>query len=83
MVFLENGAVITGHSCSFKTDVTLATDNVAFETDILGGEEVIVLFFFIQFLFPLGSFLWFKDCSDWAPPSLTVQCLFLGLFSLS
>lgn len=39
-----------------KTDVTLATDNVAFETDILGGEEVIVLFFFIQFPFPPGKF---------------------------
>lgn len=56
MVFLENGAVITGHSCSFKTDVTLATDNVAFETDILDGEEVIVLFFFIQFSFPWEVF---------------------------
>lgn len=35
---------------------------------------VIVLFFFIQFFFFLGSSLWFKGHSDW-PLGLAVQCL--------
>lgn len=48
MVFVENGAVIMGHSCSLKTRYP-GHRYIAFEADILGGEMVIVLFFFIQF----------------------------------
>lgn len=60
---LENGAVITGHWCSLKADATLASDTLLWKQALLVGRWWWVCPFLFSFF--LGSFLWFKGCSDW------------------